>query len=285
MPQQPSEVTVRMERIISDVRRLRPMPTVVHQILRAVEDPRTTANSICELIRMDQALTAQVLQMANSALLGYGPTCSSISDAVMRIGFNRLRTLMIGVTTSGPLTRRLSGYNLQEGDLYRHSLAAAMAAQRIARFLQYPDPEEAYVAGLLHDMGKMVLDQYMQLDYQEVTKYIQEKQVELIQVEEQLFGIDHAGVGGLMATRWNFPALLSDAIRFHHTPSLARTKQELASIVNIANAITPEDAISQTGMSGRYSHPEAARLLRLNPDHIEKIRLDMEESLKMGPRT
>jgi putative nucleotidyltransferase with HDIG domain len=285
MPDQPTDVTARMERIISDVRRLRPMPTVVHQILRAVEDPHTTANSICDLIRMDQALTAQVLQMANSALLGYGPTCSSISDAVMRIGFNRLRTLVIGVTTSGPLTRRLSGYNLQEGDLYRHSLAAAMAAQRIARFLRYPDPEEAYVAGLLHDMGKMVLDQYMQLDYQEVMKYIQEKQVELVIVEEQLFGIDHAGVGGLMATRWNFPVLLSDAIRFHHTPSLARTKQELASIVNVANAITPEDTLGQSGKAGRIPHPEATRLLRLDPERIEKIRVEMEDSLKMGPRT
>jgi putative nucleotidyltransferase with HDIG domain len=285
MPHPESDVSARMERILNDVRRLRPMPTIVHQILRAVDDPQSTANSICDLIRMDQALTAQVLQMANSALLGYMPTCSSISDAVMRIGFNRLRTLVIGVTTSGPLTRRLDGYNLQEGDLYRHSLAAAMAAQRIARFLRYPDPEEAYVAGLLHDMGKMILDQYMQLDYGTVTAYIHEKQVELIQVEAQMFGIDHAGVGGLMATRWNFPLLLSDAIRFHHVPSLARTKQDLASIVNIANAITPEDALSLTGMAGRYPHPEATRLLRLDSERIDKIRVEMEDSLKMGPRT
>jgi putative nucleotidyltransferase with HDIG domain len=285
MPQRESDVSANMERIIGDVRRLRPMPTIVHQILRAVEDPKVTAGNICDLIRMDQALTAQVLQTANSALLGYGPTCSSISDAVMRIGFNRLRTLVIGVTTSGPLTRRLSGYNLQEGELYRHSLASAMAAQRIAHFLHYPDPEEAYVAGLLHDMGKMVLDQYMQLDYEEVTKFIQEKQVELTQVEEELFGINHAGVGGLMATRWNFPIVLSDAIRFHHAPSLARTKQELASIVNVANSISPEDALSQTGMAGRYPHPEATRLLNLDSNRIDKIRLEMEESLKMGPRS
>jgi putative nucleotidyltransferase with HDIG domain len=284
MPLRNSDVSVNMERILGDVRRLRPMPTVVHQILRAVDDSNTTATDICDLIRMDQALTAQVLQMANSALLGYVPTCTSISDAVMRIGFNRLRTLVIGVTTSGPLTRRLSGYKLEEGDLYRHSLASAMAAQRIARYLKYPDPEEAYVAGLLHDMGKMVLDQYMQLDYQEVTKYIQEKQVELTQVEEDLFGINHAGVGGLMAARWNFPPVLSDAIQFHHVPSLARTKQDLASIVNVANAIAPEDALSLTGMAGRYTHPEAARLLRLEPEQIEKIRQEMEESLKMGPR-
>jgi putative nucleotidyltransferase with HDIG domain len=182
------------------------------------------------------------------------------------------------------LTRRLDGYHLQEGDLYRHSLASAMAAQRIAHFLHYPDPEEAYVAGLLHDMGKMVLDQYMQLDYEEVTKYIQDKQVELIQVEEDLFGINHAGVGGLMATRWNFPVVLSDAIRFHHVPSMARSKQDLASIVNVANAIAPEDAIGLTGLAGRNPHPEATRLLKLDPERIEKIRLEMEASLKMGPR-
>ncbi|HEX2980900.1 MAG TPA: HDOD domain-containing protein, partial [Anaerolineaceae bacterium] len=140
----------KIDQILLSVDRLRPMPSSVTRVLRAIEDPQSTSQIIAEFIGLDQALSAAVLQVANSAALGYSGNCTSLPDAVMRLGFKRLKTLIYGIGASGPLMRRLSGYRLGAGELWQHSIATAVGSQWLARSLRYPNPEEAYVGGLLH---------------------------------------------------------------------------------------------------------------------------------------
>jgi putative nucleotidyltransferase with HDIG domain len=262
----------RLDQILASVEKMRPMPTSVTRILNSLDDPNNTAGMISDLIGLDQALAASVLQMANSAGMGFNTMCSNITDAVMRLGFKRVKTLVLGAASSGPLTRRLNGYRLGAGELWNHAVATAVTAQWISQFLHYADVEEAYVGGLLHDMGKLILDQYMMVDYIRIVELMKNYNLALWQVEEKLLGIDHSMVGSLMAQKWNFPIVLVDAIRYHHAPSLARSKQQLGAIINIANALSKDERALANDPNGMVIHPEALKILNIDDAQVMRMK-------------
>jgi putative nucleotidyltransferase with HDIG domain len=262
----------RLDQILASVDKMRPMPTSVTRILNALDEPNNAAGMISDLIGLDQALAASVLQMANSAGMGFNSVCSNITDAVMRLGFKRVKILVLGAASSGPLTRRLNGYRLGAGELWNHAVATAVTAQWISQFLHYSDTEEAYVGGLLHDMGKLILDQYMNVDYMKIVELMKNYNLALWQVEEKLLGIDHSMVGSLMAQKWNFPLPLVDAIRYHHAPSLARSKQKLGAIINIANALSKDERALQNDPNGANVHPESLQILNIDEVQLQRMK-------------
>jgi putative nucleotidyltransferase with HDIG domain len=266
----------KVDQILQTVDKMRPMPTSVTRILNSLDDPNNTAGIISDLIGLDQALAASVLQMANSVGAGFNTVCTSLSDAVMRIGFKRIKTLVLGAAASGPLTKRLNGYRLGAGELWNHSVSTATAAQWVSRFIHYSDPEEAYVAGLLHDMGKLILDQYLMVDYYRIVELIRVYNLALWQVEEKLLGIDHATIGSLMAQKWNFPPVLVEAIRHHHAPSLAKSQQALSAIINIANALSKDAKYLLTDPAGNKIHPESLRILNVDESQLQTMATQLE---------
>jgi putative nucleotidyltransferase with HDIG domain len=265
--------------ILRGVSRLRPLPGNSTRILKALDDPSVTAGELADLVALDQALTAYILRVANSAGLGYRTTCSSIKDAVMRLGFKQVRSLVLSTVASGPLASRLNGYRLGDKELWYHSLATASGAHWLATALQYPDPEEAYVAGLLHDIGKLLLDQYVLADYTQIVELMQRYNAPVWQVEEHLFGIDHAAAGGLMTGHWQFPAALVESIRFHHTPSHGQAHQGLAAIVNLANALVPQERNGLSALEGRVIHPDTLQILRLDEVKVERLSARLAEAM------
>lgn len=254
------------------------MPSNVTRVLREIDKLEISVGRLAGLISLDQALAALVLQMSNSAALGYSRTCSTVHQAIMQIGLSRLKSLLFASATTDMMKRSLSGYRLGEGELWHHSLVTAVASEWLAQALHYPNVEEAYVSGLLHDMGKLLLDQYVLNNYSMIVQYVQQYQQPLWQVEEKLIGIDHARVGGLMAEFWNFPVPLVDSIRFHHTPSFARTNPQLPAIVNLANSFSDE---FQHGIPDLFSfqiHPETLNILKLDAAKVENLKSKIKAS-------
>lgn len=264
-------LTQRVQAILQSVNYLRPIPSNVTRILKELENPMVSLGLIAEYIGLDQALAALVLQMANSAALGYGRSCTSINDAVVRIGVKRLRSLLLASVAVDSMNRQLNGYRLGAGELWNHSVGTAVAAEWVARTLSYPDPEEAYVAGLLHDIGKLLLDQYVLADYSQIILYVQKYNQPLWYVEEKLIGIDHARVGGLIAQRWGFPPILIEAITFHHYPSLAQTKPVLPAIVNLANYLAIKVQGSQQGLFCDVLHSDTFSILSMDDGQLERF--------------
>jgi putative nucleotidyltransferase with HDIG domain len=257
------------------------MPTSIKRVLNALEDQKSNASLLGELLGLDQALTASVLQAANSAFLGYGPSCTNLPDAVMRLGFDRIKTLVLGVAAAGRLMGSLPGYRLGAGELWNHAVSTAVSSQWFARAVSYPNPEDAYVAGLLHDMGKLMLDQFALADYDRLFDLVQNYGLTFFQVEQKLFGIDHAQVGGMMATRWNFPPGLIEAIQYHHSPSQSKVP-DLAALVNIANATAPLDASTLKRLGKREIHQNSLALLKIKPEKFEIMRTNMLAANKMS---
>lgn len=265
----------KVDTIIRTVENLRPMPTSITRALRAIEDSNATSVEISEIIGLDQALSASILQSANSVAMGFSTDCSKLSEAVMRLGFKRLKGLILGIAAVGPFNQSLKGYRFGAGELWNHSIATAVSAEWIARELRYPDPEEAYTAGLLHDMGKLFLDQFVFSDYTRIVDLMLKYKLTLYMAEEQLLGIDHAKVGGLIAEKWNFPVVLVDAIRYHHTPSFARSNQRLPSIVNIANSFFENTGNQNALFFERSIHPETFQILNISQERIDQMHVQL----------
>lgn len=263
----------RLREILADVERVRPLPTSAVRVVQALDDPNSSAGQVAHLLRLDQALAADVLRLSNSAAAAGVNRTASVSEAVTRLGFGRVKMLVLGAATQSLLTRRLSGYGLSGQELWDHAVVTASLARYVATQTYYPDTEEAYVAGLLHDIGKLVLDQYVRTGYALLADVMRAKNLALWQAEELLFGMDHGAVGGLLATRWQFPLPLTEAIRCHHWPTLARVRPELAAIVNVADVLPPREAKEMA--TATEPHPEALRLLHLDEAALAKLRADM----------
>lgn len=271
-------ISQKVEEIIQSVNSLRPMPANVARLMKEIDQAEISIRRLAELISLDQALASTVLQMSNSVSLGYPRTCSTLYEAIMQIGLGRLKTILLASSSTDMLKRRLSGYRFGEGELWRHSLVTAVAAEWLAQALRYPNTEEAYVSGLLHDIGKLFLDQFVLNDYATIRDYVQRYQMQLWQVEEKLLGIDHARVGGMIAERWNFPVVLVDAIRFHHAPSFARINQRLPAIVNLANSFAADYQPTNAELFSFQIHPESLNILKIDDAKVEKLRIGMKTS-------
>jgi putative nucleotidyltransferase with HDIG domain len=268
----------RVQKIVESVADLRPMPSNVTRILSEIEKRDITIDGLVGLIGLDQALTALVLQMSNSVSLGYSRTCSTLYEAIMLIGLGRLKTILLTSSATGIMKRGLSGYRLGAGELWHHSLVTGVASEWLAQTLHYPNPEEAYVSGLLHDIGKLLLDQVVFRNYNMIIDSVQKYKMPLWQVEEKLIGIDHAVVGGLVAEHWNFPVVLVDAIRFHHVPSFARINQRLPAIVNLANSFAEDYQLTGSALLSFDIHPEALNILKINSVDVEELKFKMKNS-------
>ncbi|MCX6078660.1 MAG: HDOD domain-containing protein [Chloroflexi bacterium] len=271
-------LTQKVDEIIQSVTSLRPMPSNITRILKEIENPDITIEVLVGLISLDQALAALVLQLSNSASLGYSRQCTTLYEAIMHIGLNRLKSILLTSSATGMMNHNLSGYRLGAGELWHHSLVTGVASEWLAQALRYPNPEEAYVSGLLHDIGKLLLDQFVLSNYKTIIDFVQQYKLQLWQVEEKLIGIDHARVGGLIAERWNFPVVLVDAIRFHHIPSLARSNQQLPAIVNLANAFAEDYSLANSELFSFEIHPESYNILKITEAEVEKLKIQMRDS-------
>jgi len=267
---------LKIDHIVQSITRLKPMPSNVSLILREMDRPDVTIEKLAGMIGLDQVLAALVLQMSNSVSLGYSRTCSTLAEGIMYVGTQRIKSILMTSSAAGMMNRSLNGYRLGAGELWQHSLVVGVASEWLARMLRYPEPEQAYVSGLLHDIGKLLLDQSVLSNYSKIVDYVQKYQ--LWQVEERLIGIDHARVGGLIAEHWNFPADLVDAIRCHHAPSLAKVNHRLAAIVNLANSFSEDYQQTQSALLSFQAHPETFNILKLRPQHVQDLRSKMKAS-------
>lgn len=270
--------THEVQEIIQSVERLRPMPGNVSRLLKEIDNPNVSISNLAGLVSLDQALAAQVLQVSNSVSLGYARTCSTLYDAIMHIGLGRLKSTLLASTATDIMKRGLSGYRLGEGELWHHSLVTAVISEWLAQALHYPNTEEAYVSGLLHDIGKLFLDQYVLRNYSMIVEYVQKYHLQLWQLEEKLIGIDHARVGGLIAEHWNYPVTLVDAIRFHHAPSFARINQRLPALVNVANFLAEDYQYDSSSLCSFQMHPESLNLLKIDIMKVEQLRAQLRSS-------
>jgi putative nucleotidyltransferase with HDIG domain len=244
-----------------------PLPEVAWRVLEMTTELHHSTQELADIVSRDQALTAKTLQMANSALFGVGGTVSTIRRAVTVLGNRKLRAVAVAASLEGVLNGTASGKSIWE-----HSLAVALTARVLAQECGYKDPEEAFVGGLLHDVGKSLLDQNFPQRYREVIEEANAIQVPLMEVELWAFGMDHCQVGGALVDSWDLPDHLKEAIRLHHCLSQAKEEPVLCATVGLADSICSN---LRLGISLRaeidLQSSEAASVLGLRGKRLESI--------------
>lgn len=226
-----------LEVVTAQVRHLPALPVVAMRVMQLTGDTQNSAREVALAISRDPSFAARILQMANSAYYGLPRSVGTISEAVVLLGMRTVRNIAIAAATRDLLSRELSGYALGRGDLWRHSMATAICARGLAESTRRHDPEEAFVAGLLHDIGKIVMSLYVGEAYAELQARMETDNLSFLEAERATFGFDHAEVGGIMAKKWNLPTQLTEAIAHHHEPMQDGKVSSLAAVVHIANVI------------------------------------------------
>ncbi|MGC2062655.1 MAG: HDOD domain-containing protein [Thermodesulfovibrionales bacterium] len=188
------------------------VPMVAVKVLKLVDSQNTDVDSLQDVIMADESLAARVLQMSNSSFYGMGRDIDTISDAIVLMGFNTIKNLVLAVSTKEVYKK----FGLLEQKLWEHSIGVSVAAGLIAREMRIDQAEEATVAGLLHDVGKVVMNNSQPERFSMLTEIVYNERVMYVDREEEIFGFSHAEVGGIFANKWGFPEHLCNTIRRHH---------------------------------------------------------------------
>jgi putative nucleotidyltransferase with HDIG domain len=241
---------------------IQPIPQVALKVLRIIEDGSYDIAKVAEEVKKDQVISARTIQLCNSAIFTKRHEVVSLDHALVFLGQELFIKLVISAAVQSYYNQSGDGYSLCKGGLYHHAIGTAMIAEKIAAKTGKAVPGTAYTAGLLHDIGKVVLDQYITGAYPMFYREFQDRQSEMIDVETRILGMDHTCVGELLARKWSLPASLTDAIRFHHQPAETRNKDALTTIVYLADLL----------MSRFYTGLELERMSTGNlTDHLAQV--------------
>ena len=263
--------SITTEQLLESAPEAIPLPQTTVFLIRLLNQPESTVDDLTDVLEQDQALSARMLRVANSAYYGLPRQVTSLREAVVMLGRNTLRGLVFTASVMGVLGRQVTGYSLGQGDLWRHSISTAQAARFLAdRAGVHPD--EAYVAGLLHDIGKIVLDQYMQEEFGEAMDLTRERGVPFDEAERRVFGVDHAEIGGALAEHWDLPSMLVEAIRYHHRPLEAGVAPALTAAIHVADIVCLELGVGLGRDGLQYAgEPRAFSLLDLEMDDFAEL--------------
>jgi len=213
------------------------LPTVAMEISQMVDNPKTSASKLGKVISTDQALTARLLKIANSPFYGFPKKISTIDFAIIVLGYDALKEIVISTSLVSSLQRK-SDAHFDAKIFWDHSIITGVLARRLSRDLGYRISGEVFVGGLLHDMGLSVLHRYFHHEYKRVVEIARETDLTFLEAEESVLGVTHAEVGGWLAERWNLPDHLVEAISFHHSPGKATRNPELACLIHCADVFS-----------------------------------------------
>jgi HD-like signal output (HDOD) protein len=190
---------------------LPPLPAVVTRIMQTVNNPDSGAEELNRLISLDQALSSKMLRIVNSAYYGFPKRIGTITHAIVILGFNTVRNLVLGVSAFGILTRKGGIPGLNRRMFWEHSVAAAVGSGIVARQKQPRNRtlmEQAFLGGLLHDIGELFLDCYFPAQYTLTLAHAARNEITMLQAEREVLGIDHTTIAARISETWNFPPIL-----------------------------------------------------------------------------
>jgi putative nucleotidyltransferase with HDIG domain len=259
-------------RLLAGAEAIPACPAVLGKVAELCRDPASSARDLGNVIATDEALTSRLIKIVNSAYYGLRGTIATVTQAVVVLGYQEIRNMVYAVRAEDLF---------QEGDLcegldlvalWDHCLQVAVLARDFCYRLHYPVPEEVFVAGVIHDIGQVILNRLMGAEYREFVEVTHAAGRDLAAAEEERYGVSHAEVGRLLAEKWNFPESLQTAVARHHrAPDLAPDNPGVDSFVLAANRVTLVRSRGQDADAALEEVPEAVRTaLKLDPVRLEQ---------------
>jgi HD-like signal output (HDOD) protein len=231
------------------------IPHIITEVSSLLDNERTSAADLCKIISRDQGIVTKILSVANSPLYGLPRRVSTIEFAVVIIGFEHIKNILVALSLVDAFkTRNTPNWNQTE--YWTHSLLTATAAKRIADDLHYSKSGEVFTAGLLHDLGLVVYQRYLNSDFTKIVEMVNEEQIRHLNAEEKILGYTHQDVADFLLEKWNFPPYISEAILYHHKPSMAADRKVLSALIHMADYMTQRLGIGSFSWDNNYEFDE-----------------------------
>jgi putative nucleotidyltransferase with HDIG domain len=256
------------------------LPVIYKELFRMMQDPDISVPEIAEVITKDQSLSVRILHLVNSAFYGYSKEIKTISRAVVILGFQAVRSAALAISVFDYFQDEES-QNIDLTKFWEHSIAVATISKVLAEAARINQQEEAFIVGLLHDVGKLIEKRYFPEDFNEIITVAQEQHLSWMETEKALFQINHATIGKVVFRSWDFPASVVDAVHFHHNPESSSKYPQLAALVHIADYISAELGYGTPGSyPPKECSPQAMSLVALSVDQIRGLESTIREELE-----
>jgi len=260
------------------------LPEIVRRVMRIVHEPTTSAKDVAFIIGQDLALSAKVLRLANSAFYGIPRSITSINNAVVVLGFKVISTIVLGLTVFDMFPRDKKSALFNRTAFWRHCTSCGAISrflvEQMTMFFPF-DAEEAFCAGLLHDIGKVVMEQYLHDDFHKALRFAKSNKMSLFEAEKESLGYTHTEVAGWLTSKWELPANLVAPLVFHHRPSKAKDCADMATLCHYADFLCYELklTISEDCIAPFLDHAQVKRL-GISEHGLEKVKIRLGEELE-----
>jgi HD-like signal output (HDOD) protein len=268
-------------RVLKRVKDIPSLPQFVIETLKKLDDPKSNAAGVGEILSKDEGLVLRILRLANSAYYGLSRRITGVSEAISFLGFKTVKSIVLAASVYKFMDSAFTGYSLDRGELWKHSQGVAATSRHLSEKLKAGDPEEAYIGGLMHDIGKIVLNDYVRFGYSIILRLVEEDGIPFCEAERQVLGFDHAQVGGLVMEQWILPDAYSYMTTYHHAPENlpkeASEFQKALDVVHVSNAMCLMLGVGM-GADGMQYHISTESLERLGiSDQTESIMAEFVE--------
>jgi putative nucleotidyltransferase with HDIG domain len=250
-----------------------PMPALCQQALAFMQDPDMDFSTLAKEIQFDPGITMNVLKVVNSAYFAGSEPIHSLQQALVRLGSRNLSRIIVAQGVSARLSGVLGGYDLAPQELLHHSIGVALTAERLAQHLKMDQGDGSlFTAGLLHDIGKIVLDEFVQQAKEPICALLQSTEEPFDVIEQKVLGVTHPEAGAWLMRQWHFPEDIVQIVEYHHKPLAAASQRDRALLIHLADTLVYSEGVG-AGIDGfRYSvENSAAEKLGLQSFDIEQV--------------
>jgi putative nucleotidyltransferase with HDIG domain len=223
---------------LDSIKDLPTLPMIAMEVNRMLNDSRTSINSLSAAIGKDQSIVTKILKIVNSAFYGVPSKVTTVEEAVVRLGFNSVRNIVVSVSVFDAL--EIKGFetsSFEVKDFWKHSIAVATISRYIAEKTRLQDPDDCFVAGLIHDIGLVILAKYFPDIMIGMMSQVVGDTLTIYEAEKNCIKVRHSKIGEIIAKKWRLPSSLCDTIKYHHSPNKGAINPELVTIVHLGDLV------------------------------------------------
>lgn len=268
----------RITSILRNVTTLPTLPTVATQLLHQADQRGASLKDISAMVERDPAVATRLLKLVNSPFFGIRREVTSVQQALLLVGMSNLRSLVLSSSVLNLFTSSGKVGSFDRAQFWDHCLGVAVCARQIASTTNVVDPDTAFTAGLIHDIGKMIEDRFMHPEFEKVMQHADRTKCTLVEAEQSILGLTHADLGQYIARHWNLPEALQYAIGYHHQPEKAPGAMELAAVICIADEFARASQIGNGGGCDPNPSEAARELAKFAAGSADKLKADIVEA-------
>jgi len=270
-----------IQEIVKKTPDLPTIPAAALAVMREADSTNSTAHSVAMQIAQDQALTARVLRLANSAYYGLSRQVVDLQESVVVLGMRCVRNLAVVAATYPWMSKPLKGYGLAPKQMWTHAFGVAVASQQVAKKTGAASEETVFIAGLLHNIGKVALSMWLENKLPSMIQLAVQEDMSFDELERKVFGFDHMDVGAYLGEQWNLPKLFVEVIQYHHNPDACMPTSGLVDCVHVGDYMTMSMGYGLGGDGLRYDLSQGAlERIGLDPNDIDLLMSEFVENYK-----